>query len=86
LRKGVALIKDKAVDFNPEENKVTLESGDVLAYDFLIVAAGITLDYGAIKGLEEIGDAYSAGDAATILKVFGETGLTSVYNIDSSAH
>ncbi|WP_026802987.1 NAD(P)/FAD-dependent oxidoreductase [Aliarcobacter lanthieri] len=86
LPKGVTLIKDKAVDFNPEENKVTLESGDVLAYDFLIVAAGITLDFGAIKGLEEIGDAYSAGDASKILKVFGNTGLTSVYNIDSSAH
>ena len=52
----------------------------------MIVAAGITLDYGAIKGLEEIGDAYSVGDASKILKVFGDSGVTSVYNIDSSAH
>ena len=86
LPKGVTLIKDKAVDFNPEANKVTLESGDILSYDYMIVAAGITLDYGAIKGLEEIGDAYSVGDASKILKVFGDSGVTSVYNIDSSAH
>jgi sulfide:quinone oxidoreductase len=78
------LIKDKAVDFNPEANKVTLESGETLSYDFLIVAAGITLDFGAIKGLEEIGDAYTAGDASKILKVFGDSGVTSVYNIDSA--
>jgi len=85
LPKGVTLIKDSAVDFNPEANKVTLASGDVLSYDYLIVAAGITLDFGAIKGLEEIGDAYSAGDASKILKVFGDSGITSVYNIYTAA-
>ena len=46
LPKGVTLIKDKAIDFNPEANKITLESGEVLSYDFLIVAAGIVLNYG----------------------------------------
>lgn len=86
LPKGVTLIKDKAIDFNPEANKITLESGETLSYDFLIVAAGIALDYGAIKGLEEIGDAYSAGDASKILKVFGDSGITSVYNINSAEH
>lgn len=84
IPKGVTVLKDKAVEFNPESNTVALESGDVISYDFLIVAAGVTLDFGAIKGLEEIGDAYSAGDASKILKVFGDSGITSVYNIDSS--
>lgn len=84
LPKGVTLIKDKAIDFNPEANKLTLESGETISYDFLIVAAGIALDYGAIKGLEEVGDAYTAGDASKILKVFGDSGVTSVYNIDSA--
>lgn len=84
LPKGVTLLKDRAIDFNPDANKVALESGDTLTYDFLIIAAGITLDYGAIKGLEEVGDAYTAGDASKILKVFKDTGVTSVYNIDSS--
>ena len=84
LPNGVSLLKDKAIDFNPEANKVALESGETLTYDFLIVAAGIALDYKAIKGLEEVGDAYSAGDASKILKAFGDSGVTSVYNIDSS--
>ena len=81
---GVTIIKDKAIDFNPESNSVALESGETINYDFLIVAAGVTLDYGAIKGLEEIGDAYSSGDASKILKTFGDSGITSVYNIDSA--
>ena len=84
LTKGVTLLKDKAIDFNPEANKVALESGETLTYDFLIVAAGLTLDFGAIKGLEEIGDAYTVGDASKILKVFGDSGVASVYNVDSA--
>ena len=84
LPNGVTLLKDKAIDFNPEANKVALESGETLTYDFLIVAAGVALDFGAIKGLEEIGNAYTAGDSSKILKVFGDNGVTSVYNIDSS--
>ena len=82
--KGVTILKDKAIEFNPESNTVALESGETISYDFLVVAAGITLDYGAIKGLEEVGDAYSAGDASKILKTFGDSGITSVYNIDSA--
>ena len=82
--KGVTILKDKAVEFNPESNTVALESGETISYDFLVVAAGITLDYGAIKGLEEVGDAYSAGDASKILKTFGDSGIASVYNIDSA--
>jgi sulfide:quinone oxidoreductase len=84
IPKGVTVLKDRAIDFNPESNSVALESGETITYDFLIVAAGITLDYGAIKGLEEVGDAYTAGDAFKILKVFGDSGVTSVYNIDSA--
>ena len=82
--KGVTILKDKAIEFNPESNTVALESGETISYDFLVVAAGITLDYGAIKGLEEVGDAYSAGDASKILKTFGDSGIASVYNIDSA--
>lgn len=86
MPKGVKWIQEKAIEFNPDDNKLTLSNKEVIEYDYLIVAAGITLDYGAIKGLEEIGDAYSVGDASKILKVFGDSGITSVYNIDSSAH
>jgi sulfide:quinone oxidoreductase len=81
---GVKMIKDKAVEFNPEQNKVVLASGETLTYDYLIVAAGLVLDFGKIKGLEEVGNAYSVGDASKILKVFGDSGATSIYNIDSA--
>ncbi len=84
LPAGVKMIKDKAVDFNPDENKVVLGSGETLTYDYLIVAAGLVLDFGKIKGLEEVGDAYTAGDASKILKAFGDSGATSIYNIDSA--
>jgi sulfide:quinone oxidoreductase len=82
--KGVTLLKDKAVEFNPEANKVVLESGTTLDYDYLIVAAGLVLNFGAIKGLEEIGNAYTVGDSSKILKVFGDSGVTSVYSVDSA--
>ena len=84
LPDGVTFLKDRAINFNPEANKIELESGEIITYDFLVVAAGVVLDFGAIKGLEEIGNAYTAGDSSKILKVFGDTGITSVYNIDSA--
>lgn len=46
-------IKAAAATFQPEDNHVTLEDGAKLQYDILIVAPGITLDWGQIAGLEE---------------------------------
>jgi sulfide:quinone oxidoreductase len=46
-------IKDKCVSFNPEQNQVTVGSGGVFTYDYLIVAAGIQLDWDKVKGLKE---------------------------------
>ena len=84
LPSGVRLIKDKAVEFNPESNKVVIGSGETISYDFLIISAGLVLDYGRIKGLESVGEAYTAGDASKILETFGDSGVTSIYNIDSA--
>uniref|UniRef100_UPI004047E045 NAD(P)/FAD-dependent oxidoreductase n=1 Tax=Aliarcobacter sp. TaxID=2321116 RepID=UPI004047E045 len=84
LPKGVTLLKDKAIEFNPDSNSISLQSGETITYDFLVVAAGLVLDFGAIKGLEEAGIAYTSGTGSEILKVFGDTGITSVYNIDTA--
>jgi len=46
-------IKDKCVGFNPEQNQVKVGSGGVFTYDYLIVAAGIQLDWDKVKGLKE---------------------------------
>ncbi|EMD87197.1 hypothetical protein COCC4DRAFT_75839 [Bipolaris maydis ATCC 48331] len=39
--------------FSPNNNLLTLESGDVIHYDHLVVAPGIKIDYGSVKGLSE---------------------------------
>lgn len=46
-------IKEKVVGFLPEENAVKTESGQKISYDFLIVAAGIQIDWDKVKGLTE---------------------------------
>ncbi|PKQ67208.1 NAD(P)/FAD-dependent oxidoreductase [Raineya orbicola] len=46
-------IKERCASFQPEENQITLANGEKLTYDFLIVAAGIQLDWDKVKGLKE---------------------------------
>ncbi|KAH7113335.1 hypothetical protein B0J11DRAFT_541919 [Dendryphion nanum] len=36
---------------SPAENQITLDDGDTIGYEQLIVAPGITVDYGSVKGL-----------------------------------
>ncbi len=64
---GVSWIRQAAKSFQPEENAITLEDGTRVKYDLLIVAAGIKLDWGQIKGLEE---------------TLGHNGVTSNYRYD----
>ena len=53
IPKGTTWIKDSVVGFSPELNKLALLSGQEISYDYLIVAAGIQLNWKEIKGLEE---------------------------------
>ena len=53
IPKGATWIKDAVNGFSPELNKLTLSSGIEISYDYLIVAAGIQLNWNGIKGLEE---------------------------------
>ncbi len=78
---GVKWIHEKAVEFNPEANTLKTDKGQLIKYDYLIVAAGLVLDFGAIKGLEEVGEVYSldAADAARAKKILGKNGLCSIY-------
>lgn len=46
-------IKNKVATFQPEQNTVTLGNGDLLSYDYLIIAPGIQLNWGEVKGLQE---------------------------------
>ena len=53
IPKGVTWVKDFVASFSPESNFITTKSGDQIGYDFLVVAAGIQLDWHKIDGLTE---------------------------------
>lgn len=71
LPAGVRLIEERAVAFDPIARTVSTDAGRALPYDFLVVATGLELDYGAIDGM----------DVARI----GANGLGSVYAGPSQA-
>ncbi len=50
---GARWIKDSVKDFDPDATRVVLNSGATVGYDFLVVAAGIQIDWGKIPGLRE---------------------------------
>ena len=50
---GADWIKDAVATFDPDGNRVTTEGGHTIGYDYLVVAAGIKLDWDAIPGLRE---------------------------------
>lgn len=64
---GVTHIAQAVTGFAPEENRIKLADGRDLGYDFLVVAAGIQLNWGAIKGLPE---------------ALGKNGVSSNYRFD----
>jgi len=53
IHPSVTWIKDYAETFQPDDNSVTLRSGDTLSYDYLVVCPGLQLDWGKIEGLKE---------------------------------
>lgn len=46
-------IKQAADSFQPDDNQVTLANGDKVGYKYLVVAAGLKLDWDKIEGLSE---------------------------------
>ncbi len=61
-------IKDEAKSIDADNNKLTLRSGEEIAYDYLVVATGIQYHYEWIKGLTK--------------EDIGTNGLSSVYLSD----
>lgn len=68
IHSSVHWIKDFAESFQPRDNKVTLKSGDVISYDFLVVCPGLQLDFNKIDGLVE---------------TLGKNGVCSNYSADT---
>lgn len=53
IPEGVKWIKEAVTAIDPQQNTVTTASGSVWGYSFLVVAPGIQLNWGNIKGLPE---------------------------------
>ena len=50
---GVGWIKEKVKDIDADSNKVILESGDEVEYEYLVNAPGIQINLDGVKGLKE---------------------------------
>ena len=53
IPEGVQWIKEAAQSFNPENNSIALQTGDVIEYDYLVVCPGLQLDWDKVQGLQE---------------------------------
>jgi len=63
-------IQTKATNIDPDAQKVSLENGKVLSYDYLVVCPGLQYDWDRIEGL----------DPNTI----GENGINTIYTLDGA--
>ncbi|MCD6212794.1 MAG: FAD-dependent oxidoreductase, partial [Sulfurovum sp.] len=81
---GVTVIKEKAVEFDPENNTVKTSGGKTLKYDYMVIAAGLKLDYARIQGLGIEGTITTTGPHENVSKVVGKNGITSIYFQDGS--
>ncbi len=53
IHPSVTWIKDYVETFQPDENTITLRSGDTISYDYLVVCPGLQLDWNKVAGLKE---------------------------------
>ena len=65
MPRGVNWIRDGVTGFDPEKNEIQTEGGKTLGYDELIVAAGIQLNWDAVKGSTRSTRGVSAATTAT---------------------
>ena len=64
----VTWMRKRVESFDPENNALGVEGGESVAYDYLVVAAGLKLDWQKIDGLEQ---------------TLGENGVCSNYSYDT---
>ncbi len=79
MPKGVKWIKAKAVEFDPQNNTVKTSDGQTVQYDYMIIAAGLKLDFSFFKGLGIEETITSRGDDSAVRKIIGQNGLASIY-------
>ncbi|MFS8798054.1 FAD/NAD(P)-binding oxidoreductase, partial [Synechococcus sp. R60.3] len=67
IPKGATWIQARVAELDPDHNRVITETGQVIQYDYLIMAPGIQIDWHLIEGLPE---------------ALGKGGVTSNYSKD----
>lgn len=80
---NVKLIDGSVTAFDPDNNKVIVDGKTEVSYDQLIVATGLMLNYGAIKGLNGVITS-SGADNASVKEVIGKDGVHSIYFRDGA--
>ncbi|MEW6255967.1 MAG: FAD/NAD(P)-binding oxidoreductase [Pseudomonadota bacterium] len=88
--RSVEWIEEAVAEFDPVGNKVVTDSGRAVPYDFLVVATGLELNYGAIAGMDRaligrsgIGSVYAGPDQAAAtyeeMSRFADTGGVALF-------
>jgi len=72
-RDGVVVAQTSATSVDPTQHRVTLADGNTLAYDRLVIAPGIDIDWKALPGYDEAAaekmpHAWKAGDQTLLLR------------------
>ena len=83
LPAGVKLINGSVTAFDPDNNKVVVDGKEEVTYDQLIIATGLMLNYGAIKGLDGVITS-SGADNSIVKEKVGKNGLHSIYFADGA--
>lgn len=81
---NVEMIQDKVVEFLPDNNQVITSKKQVISYDFLVVSAGVKLDFSQIKGLEALGDMYTLEENDKLIQHLENSGASTVYNVNAA--
>ncbi|SEQ06095.1 sulfide:quinone oxidoreductase [Ectothiorhodospira magna] len=50
---SVNWVHDMVIEYDPDNNRVVTETGQVIEYDFLMVATGVQVNYSVIEGMSE---------------------------------
>jgi sulfide:quinone oxidoreductase len=89
---GIEWVQDMVAAFEPQANTVVTRGGQRIAYDVLVVATGLQLDYGQIAGMDVsaigrngLGSVYASPQAATAtwqaMDAFRKMGGTAVMTL-----
>jgi len=82
---GVKLIKGAVTSFDPQNNTVTVDGSQVVSYDQMVIATGLMLNFGAVKGLDGVITSSGADNSVVKNSAMSKNGLHTVYYRDGAS-